>query len=69
MAGLTSHGIVMPHLKLGDITACVRLVVTDLTDGIDVIMGSSWLRAHSAKLDIDGHCCELTVNRVNYRLK
>ena len=38
---LTSHGIVMPHLKLGDITACVRLVVMDLANGIDVIMGNA----------------------------
>ena len=65
---LPASGEVLLQLRIGKVCEKTRLVVMDLAEGFDVILGSPWLRAHGAVLDIQQGTCKLTAGDVEFQL-
>ena len=61
-------GMVQVQLRLGKIIEKTRLVVMNLAPGFEVILGSPWLKAHSAQLDLVSSSCVLKSGSVAFKL-
>ena len=65
---MPAEGEVHLQLRIGKICERIRLVVMGLASGFDVILGSPWLRAHRAVLDMDNGTCTLCAKGIMFKL-